>query len=717
MAQITIGDLTGSAQIDTSDTSLAAKSQLTSLFTSTKELVTALPQPVSGASFQDAQLSADFAKSSIPLGNNSVAIKAGVNASLTVFRSGDSPLFAGDAYGDPIAIGANECWVSFELDTSLDASVAVPLPYGFGVGFEASSAPDFSTYLLIPAAQSPNTTLAQAIGQTLDAFKVLDSSADVLALAQNLICVTDVAGTIKVGGSWSLPLAVNQLSLASASLPFNQSVSVSPSLSLGVQGDIALTGEFGLRVRRTGPNLIHIGIYKSRGTTFDASFTASAGVGANLGGTDLVNEFFTAIDPGIDASQSGSGADFQKVLSASIDRSLAISLNAACSAAFTDEAAVIYEIDVTAPDQATKDAIDSALTGDWTRISQLPNARKIRNVITDTVEKKYTLTVNLLGLYNYISVADFVQSMQLVTDPTTGKVVITDTETAKQIAVASTPLVADPDRLRLALYNSFLATATYQALISGSGVTAGFSAKQEFVLYRASMGYRPALSQLNTGEVLGVMPPSVKSALPAAGSPVGHARFAATCNYSNDDVLRFFFTDIQKLTPRKTSDLEKIGRNVLASLLDPEDPTDLQRMQVLYNDAAWAAMDATGSNIPAPYYSDWFDITVSWAPSIAQVGPILADTIAYARTVKGDPSKDPAFMKKRANLAHAIAAATRNTKAAFNPNFPICVMATLAGLTPGDNVPSFSAAWNSTTLFSNVQTQPATQAASAQAAS
>jgi hypothetical protein len=97
-------------------------------------------------------------------------------------------------------------------------------------------------------------------------------------------------------------------------------------------------------------------IYKKQGATFDASFCASAGVGANLGSTELINEFFTAIDPGIDLSQSGSAADFQKVLSDSLDRSLAISLNAACTAAFADEA-----------------AIDSALTGDWAKISQLPN--------------------------------------------------------------------------------------------------------------------------------------------------------------------------------------------------------------------------------------------------------------------------------------------------------------------------------------------------------
>jgi hypothetical protein len=701
MPQITVRDLTGSAQIDISDTSLAGRNQLTSLIASPFDLIAALPKAVTGGSFKNAQLAANFAKSSIPLEKNNVAIKAGVNASLTVSLAGDAPLFAGDVYDDPITIAPNECWVSFELDTSLDTSVNAPLPDGFGVSFEASTAPDFSTYVLIPAAQAPNTTLAQAIERGIDAFTILDSSADVLALPQDVVCITDVAGTVKIGGSWALPLAVNQLSLASATLPFNHSVSVNPSVSVAVQGDIAVSGEFGLRVRRIAPNLIHMGIYKRQGTTFDVSFTASAGVGVSLGSTELIDKFFSAV--GIDASQSGSAGDFNSVLKDSIDRSLAISLNAACTAAFTDEAAVIYEIDVTTPDQATKDAIDSALNGNWGKISQLTNARKIRNLVNDTVENKYALTVNLLGLYNYRSVADFVQSMKLLTDPTTGRVVITDTETAKEITVASTPLVANPDRLRLALYNSFLATATYQALISGSGVAADFSASQEFVLYKDFMDYHSALTQLNTGEVLGVMAPSVKTALPPTGSPVRHARFGAICKYSNDDVLHFFFTDIQRLTPRNTVDIEKIGRIVLSRLLDPQNPTDRQRIQVLSDDAAWAAMDATGSAIPAPYYPDWFDITVSWAPSIAKVGPILADTIAYAKTVQGNPTQDPTFMKKRANLAHALASVTRNTRAAFNQNFPVCVMATLAGLTPGDYVPTFSAAWNSTTVFSNAQ--------------
>jgi hypothetical protein len=117
-----------------------------------------------------------------------------------------------------------------------------------------------------------------------------------------------------------------------------------------------------------------------------------------LGKTDLIAAFFNADAPGVDFSglQPGDTDKFQQVLKDSLDRSLAISLNAACSAALSDEAAIVYEVDVTAPNQATRDAIAGVLRGDWTGISGLPNARETRNLITETVEKKYSLNTNLL---------------------------------------------------------------------------------------------------------------------------------------------------------------------------------------------------------------------------------------------------------------------------------------------------------------------------------
>src|SRR5271165_6159638 len=217
MPQISIGDITGSTQIDVSDTALLGKNPLSRLTAAVEGFVAALPNPVTGTTFQDAKFAATFENPSIALEGNTVDVKASVNSIISVARRANTDLFGAGDY-DPVALMGNDCWVSFELDTLLDASIAVPLPNGFGVSFEASTAPTFATYLLIPDAQAPATTLKDAISKTLSCFTILASSADVMAIPQGAIYTNDVSGTIKVGGSWSLPLTVNQLSLADANL-------------------------------------------------------------------------------------------------------------------------------------------------------------------------------------------------------------------------------------------------------------------------------------------------------------------------------------------------------------------------------------------------------------------------------------------------------------------------------------------------------------------
>jgi hypothetical protein len=120
----------------------------------------------------------------------------------------------------------------------------------------------------------------QAITRVLNTFSILDSSDDVLSIPPDAIYTSDLSGTVKAGGSWSLPLAVNQLSLADAELPFNHDVAVSPALTVKVNGDIAVTGEFSVRFRRSAANRLTIGLYKKKGTTFEAAFIASAKFGS-----------------------------------------------------------------------------------------------------------------------------------------------------------------------------------------------------------------------------------------------------------------------------------------------------------------------------------------------------------------------------------------------------------------------------------------------------
>lgn len=701
--QITVGDVTGSLELEISEKSLAAQHGLKALRAKGGELLGILSESVGNPTFHKVGLECSFDHSLMKIGENSLEIKAGVNSSLAVARSADSPLFGKDDC-DPVAIEANECWVSFELGTSLGGGVAIPLPDGFGVKFGAETAPTFATYVLIGPPQAATTTLGQAIQKAIGEFEILNTPDDVLSIQQGFVYTSDLAGSVKVSGHWTLPVAVNQVSLADASLPFHAEVSVNPHLTLKVMGEIELQTEYGVRFRRIDETRLRIGLYKKHGADLKVAFNAGAGVGASIAGTDLIDTFLSAIDPGV-KSQSLSPDDvskFRQVLKDSIDHSLAISMNVACSASESDEAALAYEIDVSKEAELTKAAIAEALHGNWTAISKLPNGKEMRNLVTETIDKKSSLTVNLLGLYNYRSVADFLKTMKVFRNLEDGSITITDSASASFISTASTALAVDGGRLRAALYRGFIVTATYKALFTAIGTEPSLSARQDFLLYKASMAYRQALKQLNAGEALGAMPSSVKAQLPANGNSVWHARFAASRDYSNPDVMRFFFSDTETFMPRTAPDLKKLGRRVLASLLDPQDQTDRARIQVLQSDAEWAEMDSHPAQIRPPFYSDWYDIT-EWSKALATAAPLLADAIEYAKQVPGDPTADPIFRQKRAALAGALADVTRDTRATFEMAFPICVMSSLAGVTPGANSAIFEAEWNSRTITSNRQ--------------
>ncbi len=713
MAKISIDDLGGSAKLDIADDSLAAQHGLSRLHTAASDVITALPRLLLDKPFfKEASFGLTFSLPAIPIKSNTVNIKAGANSSLRISRCADSPLFGKDDC-DPVEIPGNDCFVSLELDTTVDAGVKAPLPQGFGVSFEQSTAPKFSTHLHIEGSDASTTSLETALSKAINAFRILDSADAVLNVPPGAIYSFDLAGSVKVGGSWQLPLSVNQLCLADAKLPFNQSIAVNPNVKVKLEGDIKLTSEFSVRVRKVQPGQLHFALYRKKGSTLEAGFTAAAELQANIDKLDLIKTVFTALGSSLDSSALGAltpdeADEVHQILKDGISRSLGIALNSTCSASLNDEALFAYAMDCSSINPAKKDAIAKALHGDWGGFNDPAVARQLRNAVVESNERKTTLSFNFLGLYNAVSIGDFVKSMRLLRNDEDGSITITDKVTAARIAAAITPLAAKEDRLRKALYEGFVATATYKALLAAVGANPAFDAKQSYLVYAERMSFRDALKQLTAGEVLGVMPENVKTALGAVGAPVHHANFRGSRSYSNDEVLRFFFSDVAQFTPHSCSELIRIARFVLADLLDPQDPTDQARIAHLENDQLWLEMASHPASIAEPFSADYLDI-VWWAAAIDKTAPLLADTIRYARTLKGDISSDATFMKKRANLASALDNVTHSTHGAFDKAFALSVMSELAG-SKSTKGPVFEATWDGKTIFSN---KPAEEIAAA----
>ena len=696
MANITITDKTGlTADLTVRDDSPFARARGTKVVLAAASLVGDFTSPIDQITFSKGTFGADFAEPSLLVDGAAIfALNASACGALSVVRSADQTLFPDDGVSPAIPIAADECWVGVEIDGTLSGAVSAAID-GFGVGVAASGAVDLATYTLVKAASGSFPLLKDCIGVAIQNYSVASSAAAIRKQKPGTVNTTDIAGTVTFTGSYSLPVTVN--ALASANLPFNYKIELNPAATVEVSGQIAVSGDFVVRSHKLSDTELRLGVYKKKGTTLTAAITANAGIQADHKTKDLLATVLGAAFGGADAEifgiPSSDAAVFNTVLCESLNRSVSIALNLACSASQTHEAAVLYSIDLSGGNAAQTDtAIGAALRGDWTQLDQLPNARALRNVVRATHEFQHKTIINLLGVYNAESVADFVNSCTILHDEN-GAVIVTDKASASRIATVQIPYAADPDKLRSALADAFLATVTYSAAAKGK-LKANISASQSYFLYEQKLSRQEMTDAVRLGVQLGLFQSTDWSQTLAESPWFGHARISVTAKYDSDAALGLFFADPAKRTMRSQAEFERIGRTTMLALIDPADPAGEVRRSVLANDRIWAAMDDTGAvasfrTIPGltalgptqigAVGVDWIDVRW-WADSMLEINKQLALLIAAIdASTAADPSADPEFMKNREKVAASLAAVTRRAHAAFVGGWGLAVMAALSG--------------------------------------
>ena len=692
MPDIKITDsLSLSADLKVKDGAALAKAGLQELRSHTDPFVAEFDKPIDQSQFKKATFGANFTSPSKLLAEaTNLVIKSDVSGVLSTFDHGDGKLFSDD-FAPEVPIAADACWISLEIDTSLDGEISSTID-GVGVATEAATAANFTTYTLCKATDGKFPSLKDAIAAALNNYSVDYDVAAIRNQPPGTVNVNDISGSVKFSGSYSVPIRVN--SLASADLPFNQTIAVSPDITVKLTGEICLTGDFVVRSHRVSASDLHLGVYKKKGRSFKVTFTSSAGVEADVGGKDLISTFFGAVFHAPDLSKLGiTGEDagaLDNAIHDCVDNSLSLSLNAACSAAFTDEAAVAYSVNLSSGDPGKTDAaLASALHGDWSALAALTNATSLRNIARETEKLEHKVVINLLGVYNAESVDQFVKTCTILHDPD-GQIVVTDKVTASHVAVASGPFLADADKLRSALSEAFLATVTYVAGSSaGSAHIKDFTASQTYFRFQDKMSRREMYSQVLLGKALKLITDSAWDKTFAANTVFLHARINAAATYDATAAMKLFFKDPARQTPWSHPELAKIGRQVMVSLIDPTEPTGPARISVLQNDALWAAMDEKGNvnafgsiaglqdlspNELSDVGVDWTDITW-WADAMSKVAPKLSDVLlALKSSTAKDATTDPNFMKKRKDLEAVIGQVTRHSRAAFAGGWGIAVM-------------------------------------------
>ncbi|HEY4379431.1 MAG TPA: hypothetical protein VGN01_03735 [Acidobacteriaceae bacterium] len=670
------------------------KAGLGSLMTTGAQFFQNIDKPLDQSNVQAIALGGNFSSPSLLSSDvASLTAGAGMNCSLSVKKSADQLLFDDDGFSPVIPIAANQAWLGVEVDLSATGSVAASAN-GVGVSLEADGQITCATYTLFSPAAPPLPLLLDACGIAFSNFSLATNAAAIRQQPPNTVNETEVSGSVTVAASFDQPFAMN--ALASANLPFNMSASIQPSVTLSLGTSLEVSGDFVVRCYKISNDVVRMGVYKRHGSTLTVSLTAGATIEGKVGKDDILNALLKAALPKVDVAAAGLSAETTATLNGvvreGLSRSLSANFNAACSAAFTHEAALLYDVELDEGNAATTDAaLASALHGNWTALEALPNARRIRNIAVETVEKKRSLTVNLFGFYSATSTTDYLKTSTVLIDES-GEIVITDKIDATRVSASTSPYAADRDKLRQALMEDFLCTATY-AVVSGK-LNLDLAVVQSYFRYNNTMSGADAREAVSLGYALGLIPPGSLAAT-INSTPVFHHAFVnAVVRYDTPALMAIFFKDPVTQTRRSTPELEQAGREVMCMLLDPADPTDAVRLGILKNDSAWKQMDEIGnraafrtipelSSLSATQFAvvgaDWTSI-VWWAEALGKIAPALSATmLALSQAPPGNPSQDAAFMKARATLANVLGTVTRNTSAAFVHGWGAAVMFALSG--------------------------------------
>jgi hypothetical protein len=713
MADLQITDTVGLiTTLEIRDNSPLANAKITQISSLTQALRDEFTKPLDQTSLKGFSFGAKCSTPNASIDSiATLTLGAGACGEISIMRPVDKTLFPSDTFSPDIEIAPDQCWVGVGLHVSVDANAQASVD-GFGAAVQDISNCDLTTYTRIESSAGKFPILIDALKVALEGFYLAATVDAVRGQPTGTVFANEVRGTVTFTGSYQLPVSIN--ALASADLPLNYKMTVQPEATLQLSGSIALSGEMIVRSHKIGQNLLQLGVYKKRDSTLTANFTAKAGVDVDEGTTDLASIFLSTAFPGVSSKDAGITGDaaqaINSALNDSVDRSLSVAMNICCSAESTDEAAVIYQIDLTASDtDATNTALKDALKGNWTGLSQLRNAKLSRNIVADSREYKHAISLNLLGFYNAAQVDSYVQSCTILCDPY-GQVVVTDKSDASRFSVAATPYAADPDKLRRALAQDFLVTAAYSAVAANVPITIQAAAgsdsevqpvltmQQSYLFYKDSAARQDMQNQILLGVALKLIDEGQKTqyweGILAASRAFPHACVSASAKYNSDGVLALFFADPGQRIPRSRPEIERAGRNAMIALLDPEDPAGPERLAALQNDAMWNAMDVNGNvaafqTIPAlsqlsvtalgAVGVDWTAISW-WADAMSKTALNLKDLLTFLESIPGeDFSHNPEFVAKTNAFQNVLGGFVENTHADFVNGWGMAVVFALAG--------------------------------------
>ncbi len=634
----------------------------------------------------------------IPIGANvkELSIQAGAHGSFAICKRSPGAKGLSDVLADDIDIPENTCYASLGVDASVGVTAQTTsgdLKFGVTPGATLT----IVNYRSFPLKQG--VTLLDAIRGVVGGFLIPARVDDLAALAPGSLATVSGTGTLKLSVTANLLAITNPLASLSLPAPLPApTVSAGGAVSVGASYQAA--GRYQICAHKLDTGKLRVGWYREESTEVQVSATVSEGVSAGFGSTDLFSTIVGRVsaDPEADLKELAEAklsdsqiASIRSAVKAAVQRKLELALTAQLSSKQTGDAIFLYEIDLGALTDGSRQALEEALRGDLSALhaSTLPGIGEVSSIWKSAHTTGLTLHVNLLGILNVSSVATLTTSGKVLFEPATGALVITDQATASRVESTQVNFGADTQKLRHVLSESFLVTAVYRG---AKGMTAGPALKFSHTYFdlENQTGRDEILSMLRTGVALSLFSPEEAEA-PENVDDFGRTMVHATTDY-DDRLASAVFLDSSG-APLPTTFYELMGRTALQYLVKDGD-LDAVRLGPARDDHLWAEMKEQGQpGFPAlfPFVSEPllgaitadYSTIVWWADAMAGAAHRLAAIRQWFDAHPSAPVEDATFQKLRADLADHLKKVAAHTTDEFGKPWGLLAMNEAASHRPG----------------------------------
>jgi hypothetical protein len=627
------------------------------------------------------------------LGNTKpeIEVTPTAQATIRVNASPNTDLFESDVFNTaPAKVPGHTGYVSVGFQGSLDLGVSgAEGDLTFGIDRTATLTLEYlKAFPLGPG----EPTLGDALGETLSCYVIPADVSDLAALNVNDIATVSGQGILKVSGG--VKVAVSPNPLASVSLPLGVgTIAVNAGATVGLSASFTLAGSYQVRTRRKDPDTLELSFFRERGTTLQADLSASAGITAKLGDTDVITAILGAIstDPIGDKKlladlKPAEVETLKEAIKEGVNRGLQASLDAVLSSARDDEAAFQYEIQPAHLTPAASNAVHKALDGDLSPLTLMeddmaqggviaPGVKRLSNVISEVRKHGIMLKFNLLGILNYLTVSELIRHGEILTDAVTGDVTIKETVTGNRISALLEPMARN-EALRKAMFDSVLITTTYRA---GKAVTSpDLSCAQMHFAVNQNTNQEIIGDYLRWFSALRLLEEQNKGTILGQFIDGGTSTCVLRTSFGDSDCSSMFFDDHGGV--RTLQYYLEIGRQALRALLDRDNQAiDKFRYQIV-DDALWPKAHQIGANvnlgplvglstddIRVTYLIGDVMVVSAWADAMVKAGRLVQDMRAFVGAA--DPrslSQNNEFKRKLDVLQKTMAAVVKASTIRFN---------------------------------------------------